>query len=274
MKNFRLDKLVKFFLGEISCWGALIFCLTVCFLVALPAFADSTVIEGKVTTQEDKKEPQDYKIIQSGVSKDLHRNVDVQVLKVNFFYHPDADITYEVLKAEGQKQYPHLLGYKEIDGIYRKALSESQFEEELTVWRYQSGPRPYYINAGAEIRNNGTGAMTDVKLRFDIEVKTGVLKANNSTLTTDYRDLQKNARWEKWLTKTVSIDVLPPGEYTMIHTEDFSLCPLFEKLKDKWPESMRVKVYAYAAMDSIKTNNYAIKSIQLIPDHFVIDTIH
>lgn len=242
------------------------------------AFAETKVIEGKVSTEEPVTQSgqvgSETKVIQSGISKELHRNLDVQILNVKFYYHPDADAFYELLKDKGQRQYPHLLGYKEIEGLYRKALSQSESESELTQWVYQGGPKPYFINAGAEIRNNGSAAFTDVKLTFTFEAKVATLRASPSTLTTNYTDLQRNARWQKWLTKTINIKILPPGEYTVIHTEDISLCALFEQLNEKWPESIRVKVNVYSPMDSVKTNNYGFKSIQLIPNHFVIKTLH
>ena len=242
------------------------------------AFAETKVIEGQVTEEAPVSQSQQggatQKIIQSGISKEIHKNLDVQVLGVKFYYHPDADAFYDMLINKGQVQYPHLLGYKEIEGIYRKALSESETESELTKWVYLGGPKPYFINAGAEIRNNGSAAFTDVKLTFTFEAKVATLRASPTSLTTNYTDLMRNARWEKWLTKTINIKILPPGEYMVVHTEDISLCALFEKLNQKWPESIRIKVNAYSAMDSVKNNNYGFKSIQLIPNHFVLRTLH
>ncbi|MEW5820580.1 MAG: hypothetical protein AB1782_10350 [Cyanobacteriota bacterium] len=250
-------------------------------IINIPVCAETKTIEGKVSTQEDlntNQKPdvteQETKVIKSGIIKDVHKSVDVEVLKVAFYYNPDAEIYYELLKEQGQKQYPHLLGYKEIDGLYLKALSESEAEEELKEWKYQGGPRPYYFNIGTEIRNNGSGAMTDVKIRFDIEAKVATLRASSSTLTTDYSDLSRNSRWTKWLTKVVNIEMLPPGEYMMIHTDNISLAKFFQQLNGKWPETIRVKVYAYSPMDGKKNNNSGFKSIQLIPDHFVIKTLH
>ncbi|MGD9580788.1 MAG: hypothetical protein AB7V50_05410 [Vampirovibrionia bacterium] len=237
-------------------------------------FAETQVIEGKITKDESKTENNSTKIIKSNISKEIHKNLDVQVLGVKFYYHPDADVFYDLYIEEGQRQYPHLLDYKEMDGIYNKALSESETESELTKWAYQGGPRPYYINAGTEIRNNGTAAFTDVNLTFEFEVKVAELKASPTSLTTNYTYLEQNARWQKWLTKTINIKILPPGEYTIIHTEDLSLCNLFAKLNTKWPFYIRVKVNAYSPMDSIKTNNYATKNLQLIPNHFITHTLH
>ena len=236
-------------------------------LVFTPANAEELQIEGQVSKDE-------IKVYKSGVTQDIHKNMDVQVLSAAFYYHPDADLSYQLLKEEGQKQYPHLLSYREIDGLYRTALADSMYETELTEWRYQGGPNPYYLNAAAEIRNNGTGAMTDLKLRFDIEVKTARPRALASTLTTDYKGMDRDARWQKWYTKTINIDVIPPGEYTVIHTDDISLCSLLQNLNGKWPVAMRVKVNAYSAMDSIKSNNYQIKNIKVIPDHFIMKTLH
>lgn len=228
---------------------------------------------------EDKKieggvEQNEAKVLQSGVSKEIYTGMDVQLLKTAFYYYPDADVYYQLLKEEGQKQYPHLLGYREIDGLYTKALSQSEFQEELTEWKYQGGPTPYYINAGVHVRNNGQAAITDVKITFNFEVKVATLKAKPKTLTTDYKDLSRNARWQKWMTQTVNVKIIPPGENTIIHTENISLAVLFEKLKNKWPETMRVKTYVYSPLDSRKDNNYSFKSINIIPDHFVMSTLH
>ena len=249
-----------------SQWISFIF--SICFICfALSVKADEKVIEGSISQDEPR-------IIKSAITKDRYKNMDVQAIDVNFYYYPEAEVNYELLKREGQKQYPHLLGYREIDGLYRKAITETTFEEELKVWRYQGGPRPYYLKAGAKIRNNGNGAMTDVKVTFTFEVKVATLRAKGSTMTTDYSNLSRNARWQKWFTKTINVKMLPPGEYRIIYTEDISLCSLLETLKDKWPEYLRVKVNVYSPLDDLKNNNFASKSIQMIPDHFILRVLH
>jgi hypothetical protein len=234
---------------------------------ALPTSGQDQVIEGSVTKDEVTS-------FQSGISKEHYKNMDVQLLSAGFYYYPEAEVNFEILKREAQRGHPHLMSYRELEGLYRKAKAETTFESELTEWRYQGGPSPLYIKAGTKLRNNGDGAITDVKLIFNFEVKAATLRANGSTLTTDYSDLQRNSKWQPWITKTVNIAMLPPGEYRIIYTDDLSIASMLENLNSKWPETIRVKVNAYAAVDSIKKNNYAFKSLQMIPDHFVIKVIH
>lgn len=254
-----------------------------CFAIAFSnsAFAETKIIEGKVSKEEidsktletEIKKEEKPKIIKSGVSTEVHANVDVQVISAAIYYHPDADIAYKLLQASAQRGHPHLLSYREIDGLYQTALASSDFQEELTEWKYNGGPSPYYLNAGAKIRNNGSGAITDVKLTFTFEVKVAPLRATSKTLVTDYKDLHRYARWQLWKTESIMVKIIPPGDYMIIHTPDISLCNLLDRLQGKWPIELRVKVNAYSAMDSRKNNNYGTKSIQLVPDHFVMKTL-
>lgn len=256
--------------------------LFTCFAFCSTVFAETKVIEGKVSTQQpekktiqtDLKKTEKPKIIKSSISTDVHTCVDVQVLKTAIYYHPDADISYQLLKAKAQWGHPHIVSYKEIDGLYRTALADSEFQEELKEWKFNGGPSPYYINAGTEIRNNGDGAITDVKLTFTFEVKVAPLRTHHKTLVTDYKDLHHYARWRKWKTVNIPVKIIPPGEYMEIHTPDISLTNLLGKLKNQWPAKLRVKVNAYSTMDSRKNNNYATKTIKMIPDHFVLKALH
>lgn len=248
-------------------YAILILLLFILYLgVHLKTPAEVSHLEGGIEAQEPT-------LLESNVIKQSYRNLDVAVVRVAFYYHPDADVTYEILKQEGQKQYPHLLGYKEMDGLYRKALATSLSAEELSQWRIQGGPSPYYIKAGAHIKNNGGAAMTDVKLTFIFDVNTNILKANSGSLTTDYNDLKKNSKWQHWTTQTVVLDVLPPGEDKLIQTESISVCSMLDKLNKKWPHNVRVRVQVSAPADTKRSNNSGAKVIKMIPDHFVLRTL-
>lgn len=224
--------------------------------------ADSKTIEAGV-------EQTDVKVFESGISKDTFKGMDIQVLEVKFYFQPDAEVMYKLLKQQGQHQYPHLLGYKEIDGLYTKALTTASFDEELTEWKIQGGNSPYYFKAKTHIRNNGNGALTDVKIRFIFDVKVAKPTAKSASLTTDYKKLAASAKWQQWFTRDIIVKVLPPGENRLIETENIGLCSLLEKLDPSWPYNLRVRVYASAPVDSVKNNNYASKVINLIPDHFI-----
>lgn len=236
------------------------------------SFAKTVKLQGAVKIENTaKKGP---KIIKSSVSKDTYGGFDIQVLKAGLYYYPEADMNYFLLKQEAQKQYPHLLGYREIDGLYQKALSESTVIDKLSAWKAQGGPSPYYIKAGTELRNEGSAAVTDINLKFVFNIKVAPLRANAQSLTTDYTNLTRNARWQYWMTKNVTLDILPPGENTIIYTDFFSLCPMFQKLNDKWPLYLKVNVTSFSSGDPKKQNNSANYEIKMIPDHFIMKAIH
>lgn len=253
-----------------------------CFLVialsslfANAVFADAQVIEGGVetTTIQSPETTEDTFKLDTGIDQKDFRYKDVQVIRAKFYYNPDAEVYFNLYKSQGQQQYPHLLGYREVEGLYRKAISESSYEDELTIWRYNGGPKPYIIRVGADIRNNGTGALSDVSVTFTFYVKAAVLKASSGSLTTSYSNLSKNAKWEKWQTRTISIPMMAPGDYKRVYSGDISMCPMLEKLKQKWPDMLKVDVTATAPQDGIKNNNTKVTSIRVLPDHYILRTL-
>ena len=260
--NFLKNNFKIFFLVS-----ALLLVLFFNHLTTNPSFPEKINLKGSIEKKDiDIKNNETNKL---NLNKNIYKTAKIQLLNVKFYYYPDAEVKYQIIKQNAQKGHPHLLGYHEIDGLYLKAVSESTIKEELTKWNYREGPYPYYILTGAEIRNMGLTAITDVKLILNFFVKTATLRVNPDTITTDYDDLRKQAKWSKWFSKTINIKIVPPGEYSMIYTDDISLCELLQKLGDKWP--IYIKVTATIHPNSSK--NTASRTLELLPDHFVTKTL-
>ena len=260
---FHKNNFNIFFLANI------LFFLAFCVVVfSNHSLSQEVKLKGNIDKIEINQ-PNNNDILKTSINKSRDKAADIQVLRVAFYYYSDAETKYRILKEQAQKGHPHLLGYYEMDGLYLKAISESKVKEELKIWKYQGGPSPYYIMAGAHIRNNGSAALTDVKLNFGFSFKAAELRVNPNSITTDYSDLNKQAKWSNWFVKKVNLKVVPPGEYMVIYTEDISLCTLMKRLGDKWPINIKVTAKAYSNPNSYKTNDSGTKVLELVPDHFV-----
>lgn len=192
----------------------------------------------------------------------------IEVADIKYFYKPDSEIYYREIKDAAAENHKTSFEYNELAVFYKKAYNQADGYAEFSEWNENTQITPLIFDAVVSIVNKEKQAVFNTKVQIEIRAKSGLLKPDSASLTTDYDYLTKTAVWKKWKEYNLEIPVLGQNEIKELKIEQLCLADLFKKNVNLWPESIQIRVKVFPEKGYTKGVYQKTSTLNIIPDQF------